>query len=317
MEFPSWLSPYRPQVPLKPLVEEINRIYHSFDAAKYDAEHVEIRLLWPGLWAEMTAQLPKRDSWRALDFGCGTGFATEQVLKILGPQLNSVVAFDPSREMTAKGKDRLAGNPKILFSNDLSIVKEHGPYNLLITNSVLHHLPDVEETLLRIRPLMSGDAAWLSGNEPSKRFYRNAECIHLFQEYAAYRERRKWIQPSAYVAKLKHTFGVDSLSETSRVAVQRGLFGVRPSAATISRIVDFHVHHPEDDVDAGPGFDMSRMQLTFQPHWKLRWSKTYSYLGPFSELQAPRKWRERALLLKEKFPDDGANFCCVWTRTKS
>ena len=316
MEFPSWLSPYRPQVPLKSLVEEVNRIYHSFDAAKYDAEHVEIRLLWPELWAEMMAQLPQRDSWRALDFGCGTGFAAEQVLKNLGPRLNSVVAFDPSQEMAARGKRRLAGNPKVLFSNDLKIVKEHGPYNLLITNSVLHHLPDFEETLLGLQAFLSSDADWLSGNEPSKRFYGNAECVHLYQEYAAHQERRKWLQPSAYVAKLKHTFGVDSLSATSRVAVERGLFGVRPSAATISRIVDFHVHHPEDDVSAGRGFDVSRMQSAFQPHWKLRWSKTYSYLGPFSELQAPRKWREKARLLGERFPGDGANFCCVWSRTR-
>ena len=53
MEFPSWLVPYQPLVPLKSLVTEVNGIYHSFDATKYDAEHTEIRVLWPGLWAEM------------------------------------------------------------------------------------------------------------------------------------------------------------------------------------------------------------------------------------------------------------------------
>jgi SAM-dependent methyltransferase len=315
MEFPSWLAPYRPQVPLKSLVEEINRIYHAFDAANYDAEHVETRLLWPELWTEMTAQLPERDSWRALDFGCGTGFATEQVLKNLGPRLNHVVAFDPSREMMARGKDRVANHPKVLFSDDLNVVKEHGPYNLLITNSVLHHLPDVEETLLGLQAFLSSDAYWLSGNEPSQRFYRNAECVRLFQEYAAYLERRKWLQPSAYIAKLKHTFGLDSLSATARVAVERGLFELRPPATAISQIVDFHAPQMQENVDAERGFDVSRMQLTLKPHWKIEWSKTYYYLGPFSQIQAPRKWRDKARLLKEKFPDDGANFCCVWSRT--
>jgi len=316
MKFPAWLAPYQPQVPLKSLVEEINRIYHRFDAANYDAEHIEIRLLWPELWAEMTQQLPQKDGWRALDFGCGTGFATEQVLRNLGSRLHLVVAFDPSRQMLSNGRNRLQ-NPKVIFSDDISTLTKHGPYNLLITNSVLHHLPDVEETLSQLQPFLSGDAYWLCGNEPSKRFYKNADCVDLFNAYAAYQERSKWIRPGAYVAKLKHTFGRDSLSATSRLALKRGLFTSRPSSTVIARLVDFHVHHPVDEIDAERGFDMTQLESAFKQHWKRRWSKTYSYLGPFSEFRAPRRWREKARLLKENFPEDGANFCCVWSGTGS
>ena len=316
MEFPSWLAPYQPRLPLRSLVEEINRIYHYFDAAKYDAEHVEIRLLWPGLWAEMMRQLPERDVWRVLDFGCGTGFATEQVVQNLSSRLNGVVAFDPSRQMLQRGKDRLQ-NPKIIFTDDMNAVEERGPYNLLVTNSVLHHLPDVEETLSKLQTFLSGDVYWLSGNEPSALFYKNPHCVHLFKEYEAYQERKKWLQPSAYVAKLKHTFGVDSFSKTSRVALERGLFALRPSASVISRLVDFHVHHVADDAGAGRGFDLTMMQSAFKVHWRLRWTRTYSYLGPFNELRAPRKWREQARLLQARFPQDGANFCSVWSRVGS
>jgi hypothetical protein len=78
MDFPAWLKLYQPLVPLPTLVEETNRIYHSFDAGNYDADHLEIRQLWPGLWIEMMQHLPVRGIWRVLDFGCGTGFEAAQ-----------------------------------------------------------------------------------------------------------------------------------------------------------------------------------------------------------------------------------------------
>lgn len=313
MEFPSWLAPFGPLVPLKPLVEEINTIYHSFDAQNYDAEHLEIRLLWPKLWTEMIQQLPQRNSWRVLDFGCGTGFEAEQLIKHQGSRIHFLMAYDPSREMLARAKNRLRNDSRVSFSDNLAAAKAGGPYNLLITNSVLHHLADVKETILGLQPFLSEDAHWLSGNEPSTRFYKNAECVQLLEKYAAHRERMKWLQPSAYMGKLKSVLGKNSLRATAAAAVERGLFTMRPSDTAIARLVDFHVHHPADIVGAERGFDLARLESIFNPHWFLQWSKTYSYLGAFSELRAPRKWLNKAHLLKERFPTDGANFCAVWS----
>jgi SAM-dependent methyltransferase len=314
MEFPSWLEPFQPRVPLKSLVEEINVIFHSFDARNYDAEHLEIRLVWPALWAEMMRQLPQRDCWRILDFGCGTGFEAEQLLQHQGARVDFLLAYDPSREMLGRAKSRLGNNAKVVFSNDLKAIQAHAPYNLLLTNSVLHHLGDVDETIFGLQAFLSKDAYWLAGNEPSTRFYKNAECVQLFQKYAAYRERRKWFQPSAYAGKLKSMLGKNSCSATARAALERGLFTRLPSEDAIVRLVDFHVQQPADDIHSGRGLDLARMKAVFQPYWILQWSRTYSYLGAFNELKAPRHWRKKAHLLKEKFPGDGANFCAVWSR---
>jgi SAM-dependent methyltransferase len=314
MEFPSWLVAYRPLVPLKSLVTEINSIYHSFDATKYDAEHAEIRLLWPGLWTEMIDQLPQRDCWRVLDFGCGTGFEAEQLLRTLGSGIDFLVAYDPSEEMLARAKKRLRNNPKVIFSERLENARAHGPYNLLTTNSVLHHLADIDETIFNLQPFLSDDAYWLCGNEPSSRFYKNVNCIQLFEQYAAYRKRTKWFQPARYIAKIKSVFGMNSLSATAGKALERGLFATRPSETAIARLVDFHVHHLSDDVNAGRGLDLAKVQSALSPHWSLRWHKTYSYLGAFSELGAPQQWRDKSKMLKAQFPEDGANFCAVWFR---
>ncbi len=314
MESPSWLAPFHPLVPLKSLVEEVNSLYHSFDAKNYDAEHLEIRLLWPELWDEMIQQLPQQNCWQVLDFGCGTGFEAEQLLRHKHVRIDTLVAYDPSPEMLARGKTRLGNDSRVIFSDAFATVKAGGPYNLLITNSVLHHLADFEEVIVSLQPFFSKDACWLSGNEPSARYYKNRECVQLFQEYAAYRERMKWFEPSAYIGKLKSLLGKNSLSATARAALERGLFAKLPSETAIARLVDFHVHQLEDDVNAERGLDLAKMQSIFRQRWSLQWSKTYSYLGAFSELRAPRQWLSKAHLLKEKFPADGANFCAVWSR---
>ncbi|HWF03234.1 MAG TPA: hypothetical protein VHA06_06075, partial [Candidatus Angelobacter sp.] len=87
-----------------------------------------------------------------------------------------------------------------------------------------------------------------------------------------------------------------------------------PSETAIARLVDFHVQHLSDDINASRGLDLVTMQAAFNPQWSLQWHTTYSYLGAFSELGAPSQWRDKAGLLKTKFPEDGANFCAVWSR---
>src|SRR5690348_14835994 len=115
MEIPAWLSPYEPQISLTSLVEDVNKIYHSFDAKHYDREHPEIHQQLPAIWAEMIEQLPESSAWRVLDFGCGTGFEAEQVLKQLGSKMEALVAYDPSPEMLAKCKERLRAFSRVHF----------------------------------------------------------------------------------------------------------------------------------------------------------------------------------------------------------
>src|SRR5262249_22147059 len=106
-EFPCWLADWEPQLPLPALVEEVNKLFHSFDAAHYDREHPEIFDVLPTLWKEMIDQLPNSKEWRILDFGCGTGFEASQIMRYLGERVAQLTCFDPCPEMVAQCKDRL------------------------------------------------------------------------------------------------------------------------------------------------------------------------------------------------------------------
>lgn len=314
MDFPAWLAPYEPQVPIKSLVEQINQIYHSFDACHYDREHPEIHQQLPPIWAEMMQQLPQKACWRIVDLGCGTGFEAQQTLQTLGPDVESLIAYDPAPEMLDHCKQRLQGSPQVTFCAQLEEIRVHGPFNLLLTNSLLHHLPNIQETLSSLLPSLKTGAFWLAGHEPSSRFYRNPECVRFVADYARHRERAKWFEPSAYFGKLSRVFGKHPLSVTAKAALERGLFKKLPSAFALDRLIDFHVAHSPEEAAEGRGLDFEVMQSDLHPAWQMRWVKSYAYFGSFNPMKAPRTWQERGRQLAQRFPLDGANFSTVWSR---
>jgi Methyltransferase domain len=278
--------------------------------------HPEIHTALPATWAEMLSLLPRQRSWKVLDFGCGTGFEAWQTVSELKSSVESIVCYDPSPEMLAHCKERVGDHLNAVFLSDFAEIAARGPYDLLLTNSLLHHLPDVESTLAALRPCLSRDAFWLAGHEPSARFYRNSQCCQMFERYSRQRRWLKYLQPSAYVMKLRQMISIDPspLRSTTLAAFELGLFKQMPSELLVSRLVDFNVAHSEDEMRNGRGFDYENMQALWRDQWSLQFVKTYSFMGCVKEASVSSRWRQEALELAARFPRDGAIFCCVWKR---
>ena len=314
METPIWLAECDPQLPLEQLVERVNGIFHSFAASRYDREHPEIHQQLPPIWAEMIAQLPGSHCFNVLDVGCGTGFASDLLLRAIGGRVTALTAYDPSAEMIALCRDRLGKHAQASFCERIEETYKRPPFNLLLTNSLLHHLPDIEQTIGSLLPHLSEDAVWLAGHEPSARFYRNPECVELLDQYRRFRKYARWLVPGNYRAALRQLVRRSPLHATADLAFDRRLFGKRPSPAVIDQLVDFHVPRSVDDINSGRGLDLSRMQTWFQADWRLHWSKSYSFLGPYPYAKTPCRWVRSARRLEQDFPEDGANLCMVWYR---
>jgi SAM-dependent methyltransferase len=308
------LQEFEPQLPLQSLVEQLNRIYHATEARGYDRMHPEIHAALPAAWTEMLSHLPRR-TWRVLDFGCGTGFEASQTISALNSSVEFLACYDPSPEMLALCKERLGCHSRV-FTSDFSEIAAHGPYDLLLTNALLHHLPNIESTLATLIPCLSSDAFWLAGHEPSARFYRNPKCCRLLEQYSRQRRWLKYLGPNAYVARLRRMIGIDPdpLKFTTVAAFEQGLFKKMPTEILISRLVDFHVPHSEDEAKEGRGFDYENLQALWKDKWSLELVKTYSFLGFVKEASASSRWQREAHQLAAQFPGDGAHFCCVWKR---
>jgi SAM-dependent methyltransferase len=314
---------YQSQLPMSELIVEVNRLYHAFEAKDYDWRHPEVYKQLPGLWQQMINSViadGRSKIWYILDFGCGTGFEAEQILQNL-PQDRpaQLTCYDPSPEMLERCRARILPLfPQAVFCSSLETLPVcHEPYNLLATNSLLHHLPDPISTIKGLLSLLALDSVWLAGHEPSNRFYKNSECMRRYRSFLQEHRWRKFFSPPKYLNRLKLAIGLepDLAQKTAEEAFRRGFFKRRPPGSVIGKLVDFNVPHSAKEAALGRGFDFEMMQRDLAGVWDLIWVKTYSFMGPFYEEQLSEKWVHLCRELAQSFPRDGANFCTVWKRS--
>jgi SAM-dependent methyltransferase len=316
------LRPYEPRVSAEQIVEALNRWYHEREVHTYDRQHVEIRQQLPPLWDEMIqiAQGAARGApWRILNFGCGTGFEASELLR---RQDRGAIAelwcYDLSPEMLERCRARiLPVFPRARFTSRWQDVSDSDArFNLLATNSVLHHLPQPLRTVASLGELLTSDALWLQGHEPSSRFYRNAECCRVYGQFLRGYRQRRWFSPAAYLRFAQRQAGLSrSPAEVAAAAaVASGMLGRRPPSRVVSRLVDLHVAHSDQEARSGRGFDVEQMARHFAGQWRLCWSKSYSFMGSFYEGRLSARWQAIGQRLARAFPTDGANFCAVWQR---
>jgi 2-polyprenyl-3-methyl-5-hydroxy-6-metoxy-1,4-benzoquinol methylase len=321
------LDRYGPTRPISALVEELNNLYHEHEAINYETTHPEIFEQLPGLWREMFAQFERlrssnhsaADKLRILDFGCGTGFAARQCLERFGQRVERIVCFDPSESMMERCQGTLAEwRKQVRYTTRSNELREYCGFNLLVTNSVLHHLLDPVGAVRDLETLLSPNAVWLCGHEPSRRFVSNSQCHAVLN---AYRKRDRWqkvLSPAHCGHRLLRWLGLAELPEdyAARRAFERSMFKRRPPARLISQLVDFHVVTSDRELGEAKGLDFRALQAAFSGAWDLMWHRTYSFLGPYYSGRLPVPWRERADNLAARYPDDGANSCLVWRRSR-
>lgn len=105
----------------------------------------------------------------ALDLGSGTGNLT---LKLLDRGF-CVNAVDISQEMLEQLKSKAAGHPRrealtITHADaEAAVLEARGPYHVITFSSVLHHLPDYEQTLRKAAELLVPGGVIYIAHEPT------------------------------------------------------------------------------------------------------------------------------------------------------
>lgn len=315
------LEKYSPQLPLPELIVEINRLYHAFEANEYKQSHPEIYDQLPLLWRQMLVQvqsLSYKEPLHVLDFGCGTGFEADQLLKVVPLEMiGSLVCYDPSVEMLNHCRDKISSRfLDAVFCECFKDIPCKNKFTLLLTNSLLHHLPNPLITLMEIQQIISDNCFWCSGHEPSRKFYQNSDCIKLLSKYKRVRRMRQLLQPTDVYRYIRNRFGLtDNIkNKTAKESYKRGIFAIQPSEKIIAELVDYHVPHSSQEVANGRGFSVEEISANLKDRWELKWQKSYSFMGPFYEKKLPPRWKKKVAKLAEKYPNDGANFCTIWQR---
>jgi SAM-dependent methyltransferase len=326
------LQHYGTTQPLPVLVAELNKLYHEHEALGYDDTHPEIFEQLPPLWEAMIEQFyglrrgteldggsERQDHLRILDLGCGTGFEARQCLMAFGAhRVDRMVCYDPSPAML--GECRRALEPwhqQVEFVTDLShLTAREGEFDLLITNSVLHHMVDPVRTIRQVAPWLSPRAVWLSGHEPSRRFFQNPGCSAVVRSYSVQHHWLRLLSLRNCTRRLLRYARMLELPQdyAAKRAMHLAMFERRPPAWLVDKLVDFHVITSERELEQPKGLDFAELQEAFDGEWELVWRRTYSFLGPHYIGRLPAGWRREAQRLEAEYPDDGANCCLVWQR---
>src|SRR5690606_17083508 len=138
-----------------------------YEAKGYDQSHNEIKVQLPEVWRQMLGQALRIHGdrrLRVLDFGCGTGFEAQQLLDgVPAERIERLVCYDLSAEMLERCRKRLTGsNVDVVLTDSLKDLQSFSePFDILMTNSLLHHLPDPLGTIAAYLPQLAADAIWL------------------------------------------------------------------------------------------------------------------------------------------------------------
>lgn len=310
--------PYGPKLPLPALVEQLNQIYHRFEAASYDQNHSEIFEQLPSLWMQMVERCQSQleslgRPLRILDYGCGTGFAASQMISLLRQdRIEKVTCYDPSPEMLKKCEDRFQNSFSVELLNTFP---EGCQFDVLLTNSLLHHLPDLTGFVQAVPKFIVPGGLWFAGHEPNRNYYLNPECTSFSASLRRQKKLKQLKSPSTVAHYVLSRLGLAEGGLNKRVAevaFQEGLFSIKPSSLTIERLVDFAVPHSPEEVSVGRGLAFSSFPTLSSEKLELLWFKSYNYFGSYYQSKPSKVLKQAADKISSTYPNDGANVCAIF-----
>ncbi len=152
----------------------------DFDAlaAHWDDDPIRVKLAHSIAGAIRDEVALKRDM-KVLDFGCGTGLLTAA----LSPYVGSITGLDSSRGMIERLSHKIADagltNIEPVCADLEQGDRIPGPYDLIVSSMVFHHIRDIQALLTTIYDLLNtpGTLAVADLDEEGGRFHADATGV--------------------------------------------------------------------------------------------------------------------------------------------
>jgi SAM-dependent methyltransferase len=187
-----------------------------------------------------------------------------------------------------------------------------GGFDLVVTHSFLHYLPDFRPVCEWICGRVKPGGAYVMANEPNLRFWRNPECVQKMEEVGASESRwqrlSKLANPGSYLAKARRVLqgraSRDDFAEASRLVRER--MGLRADLTVVEIVAIVEPHRGGlswDELAAGPLFGT-----------RLETVRTSGYVRRDNPARVPARWRELDESLASRYPLDGCSFSALWRK---
>lgn len=313
----AYLDGYHIATDVADFVSQTSNIYHSYEAENYDERHFSIsysKKYWDKVTAFLDAHFSDRQTVDALDFGCGTGFATEQLLDSkLNSRLRGIACYDLSPDMVAMCRKKFGGDARLSFYADHSgyvQLRDNGNrYDIIVCNALMHHILEPDSVFKMIGDLLKPGGVFVMGHEPNRDFYNNKTLHSFSQLFRIYKRIAKKL------GKKSHGAGKDIALLTHQEMLGRGMIPADFPVRIIPKFVDIHV--PLANFNPQPwgenGFDLAYVNQ-YLDGFELVTQITYSHIKDQQAYQWPL-WKSMAGWLERIYPKDGADAIFVFKKT--
>jgi SAM-dependent methyltransferase len=255
----------------------------------------------------------------AMVLGCGRGFAGESS-EFAASETHEILSADSwTIDMRDVSPPQLRLNSDRLFAT-LEFADREGRYDLVVSHSLLHFIPDLNAVFKLIRRLLKPVGALVVGHEPNAKFWQCLECQRAVAELRKARRAPGWrghLRVGPILRRLgRHDSTQKLFDKVNRRLVKHNGFSGPLTRNEITRLVD--VHRPEavpgDFCIGFDGFDVEELTRLYLPGFRLIWVGTSGHLGytPLSSLSP--EWLRREAILADQHPLAGSVFNAYWRR---
>ncbi len=297
--------------------QSVNVLFHDFESEIYDQGHRDMWESLPRQFELLAGDWLRRDPHapaeiRLLDIGCGTGLASDCLLKTaIGGNIKTIDLLDTSRSMLQRASERASGwkAPAICHEGLLNALPPGRQYELIVACSVLHHVPDLPAFLGGVRGLQAPGGVFLHLQDPNGDFLDDAE---LRQRTARVSRRLlpEWacrFTPRRIFGRIHRELtgkqGQDFVSKTNRALLEKGIVTTLLSVHEIFSITDIHVQD-------GEGISISRME-SWLPDYECLSRRSYGFFGMLhSALPRRRQPMEEELIARQAL--NGLHIAAAW-----
>lgn len=320
---------------LRPLIEKkgiikdekqfhqtVNVVFHNFESKYYDEFHQEmwesLPFQYQFLMDDIGKYLKNKSNLKLLDIGCGTGLATEMLLKtVAGPSISDICLVDTSPKMLeiASKRAKKWGRNFKLLNKEIDYVE--GKFDIILVSSVLHHIPDLEAFLTEVSRLQSENGIFITIHDPNGDAIDDGIYLSRCEEYSQAihdNNRKKSNIGKRIFNKIKRTLKVPNYIDLINQKLLKDKIIHTPlDEIEIWSVTDLHVEGLPYSIGRGISKDLLIKRL---PCYDLLSYRTYSFYGTlYSNLDSDYRLRENNLA-RQKDPK-GRNFCSAWIKTAS
>jgi 2-polyprenyl-3-methyl-5-hydroxy-6-metoxy-1,4-benzoquinol methylase len=302
--------------------EAVNLAFHAAEARVYDAIHRGMRDSLPrqfDLLSEDCLRHKVGTALRALDIGCGTGLSAQLLLSTsLGKRVRELHMLDTSEEMLDRALERAKHWPvrtefRRGMINDLPAGTQ---YDLILTCSVLHHIPDISFFLAQVRQRQAGRGILLHLQDPNGDYLRHrnlAARIHRLN--LALAPKRHWalamivrslppvIKRALRGLRARLDRGESHIQKTNEALIRQGVIRNRMTAADIWTVTDIHVGDAK-------GISIEHIKRCM-PEYRLLSARSYAFFGKLAS-ELPQAFSEEEERMITDNAPDGQQIGAAW-----